>query len=42
MTIVCAIVDFQMSMKDLVMPTGSLIRMRLNKPMGTFLPMEEV
>ena len=42
MTIVCVIMDFQMSLKDLVMPTGSLIQMRLNRLMGTFLTLEKV
>ena len=42
MTIVCVIVDFQMSLKDLVMPNGSLIWMRWNQPVGTILPLEEV
>ena len=42
MTIVCVIVDFQMSLKDLVMLIGSLIQMRLNQQMSTFLPLEEV
>ena len=42
MAIVCVIVDFQMSLKDLVMPTGFLIHMRWNPLVGTFLPLEEV
>ena len=42
MTIVCVIVDFQMSLKDLVMLTEYLIQMRLNPLVCMFLPLEEV
>ena len=42
MTIVCVIVDFQKSLKDLVMPTRSLIPMRRNPLVDTFLPLEGV
>ena len=36
MNIVCVIVDFQMSLKDLVMSTGSLMHMRYSRYIFTF------
>ena len=39
---VCTIMDFQVSLKDLVMQIRSLIQMIWNPLVGMFLPLEEV